>query len=193
MTRIITKAEAMSSSKWEELIRQFDQVVFLSLLGAGLRPRMARELCQDTWARLYEQWAMGKLDVLKLPGLAIVQARLLALEEHRHNARNASLDAEALAQPDPNPSLEERVHARQAADSISDALAECSPRAQALFELVMMHPEVPHRALAEQSGISVQRLRQTLCEVRARLRAALNDEPSPNAIRPEGDADHARH
>ena len=193
MTGYITKAETLSSSKWEELIRQFDQVVFLSLLAAGIRPRAARELCQDTWARLYEQWAMGKLDILKLPGLAVVQARLLAMEEHRRSARNASLDAKALEQPDPRPSLDEQLRVRQTVDTVSDALSACSPRAQALFEMVMMNPEVPHRALAEQSGISVQRLRQTLCEVRARLRAALNHEPFPASPQLEGDADHARH
>jgi RNA polymerase sigma-70 factor (ECF subfamily) len=43
-----------------------------------------------------------------------------------------------------------------------------------LFELALSNPDVPHAELAERSGISLQRLRQALCEVRARLRQAVN-------------------
>ena len=39
----------------------------------------------------------------------------------------------------------------------------------------MSNPEVSQSELASQMGISLQRFRQSLCEVRARLKAALEE------------------
>ncbi len=170
--------EAPTAPAWEALIRLYDHTVFLSLLAAGHAPLAARELCHDTWARLYEQWRAGRLDLLQLPGLAVTQARFLALEEHRRGRRGAPLGDETLQKPDPQASPEERVAARQLVDHVERALEQCPPRARELFELALSNPDTPHAVLAERSGISLQRLRQALCEVRARLRSALQEETS---------------
>jgi RNA polymerase sigma-70 factor (ECF subfamily) len=170
-------AAELTDERWEGLIRLYDHTVFLSLLAAGIRPLQARELCHDTWSRLYERWREGRLDLLQLPGLAVVQARYLALDEGRRaRAPRVGLD-EALERPDGKASPFERAAARELVGRVEVALDACPSRARALFELAMAHPDVPHAELAERSGISTQRLRQTLCEVRARLRAALDDEP----------------
>ncbi|MBK7863165.1 MAG: sigma-70 family RNA polymerase sigma factor [Archangiaceae bacterium] len=177
MNSIVASADELTPTAWAGLIRRYDHAVFLSLLSAGLTPRAARELCHDTWARLYEQWRAGRLDVLQLPGLAITQAKFLALEEHRRRARVAPIGEETLQRADPRASPEDRAVARQLVDQVEQALERCPPRARALFELALANPDTPHAALAEQSGISLQRLRQALCEVRARLRLAVKETP----------------
>lgn len=174
MNGFVASAAELSPSSWEALIRLYDHTVFLSLLAGGVKPVAARELCHDTWARLYEQWRAGRLDLLQLPGLAVTQARFLALEEHRRGHRAAPLGEDSLQRPDPHASPEERVSARQLVGHVEQALEACPPRARALFELALSNPDVPHAELAERSGISLQRLRQALCEVRARLRTAVN-------------------
>jgi RNA polymerase sigma factor (sigma-70 family) len=169
-------AAELTDERWEGLIRLYDHTVFISLLSSGIKPLLARELCHDTWSRLYERWREGRLDLLQLPGLAVVQARYLALDAGRRlRAPRAELD-EVIERSDGRASPEERVAARQTVERVESALDDCPKRARALFELALTHPDVPHAQLAERSGISTQRLRQTLCEVRARLRAALEEE-----------------
>src|ERR1051326_3409766 len=70
---------------WEDAIRRHDRRVFLSVLALGLTPDRAREVAQQTWVRLMEQHARGALENLELPGLAIRQARFLALNEHQRS------------------------------------------------------------------------------------------------------------
>jgi RNA polymerase sigma-70 factor (ECF subfamily) len=168
-------AAELTDDRWEGLIRLYDHAVFLSLLSQGVKPLQARELCHDTWSRLYERWREGRLDLLQLPGLAVTQARYLALDAGRRaRAPREELEA-ALERSDGRASPEDRAAARQLVGRVETALEACPKRARALFELAMTHPELAHAELAERSGISTQRLRQTLCEVRARLRAALED------------------
>jgi RNA polymerase sigma-70 factor (ECF subfamily) len=177
MTGFVANAAELTPTAWDALIRLYDHTVFLSLLSAGVRPQAARELCHDTWARLYEQWRGGRLDLLQLPGLAVTQARFLALEELRRGARASPIGEETLQRPDPRASPEERAAARQLVSQVERALEACPPRARALFELSLQHPDTPHAELAVRSGISLQRLRQALCEVRARLRVAVKEVP----------------
>src|SRR3954451_10246269 len=106
-------AAELTDDRWEGLIRLYNHTVFLSLLSAGVKPMLARELCHDTWSRLYERWREGRLGLLQLPGLAIVQARYLALDEARRSrSRRAALD-EVLERSDGRASPEERAAARQ--------------------------------------------------------------------------------
>jgi RNA polymerase sigma-70 factor (ECF subfamily) len=41
--------------------------------------------------------------------------------------------------------------------------------------LIYENPDLPHAEAAAQVGLSVQRVRQILCEVRKRLRAVLSE------------------
>src|SRR4051812_19895389 len=68
---------------WDELIRRHNTRVMVSLLARKHRLDEAKELAQETWMRLIDQARRGRLLDLSLPGLAIVQARLLASERHR--------------------------------------------------------------------------------------------------------------
>jgi RNA polymerase sigma factor (sigma-70 family) len=159
---------------WDDAIRQHNQRVFLSLLALGLQPDLAREIVQATWTRLMEKHAAGELPSLELPGLAIRQARFLALNELQRGETNRRVLA---AVPDlpAQPSVEQVVISREHVDRILDALAGCPPMAKTVFRLVYGDPPVPHGEVARKVGLSLQRVRQILCETRRHVRDALEE------------------
>jgi RNA polymerase sigma factor (sigma-70 family) len=164
---------------WSALIAQHDHRVVLSLLARGVRLDRARELAHDTWSRLYEQHARGRLRRLELPGLAITQAAFLAAEDARRTSQRKStpleLAPELAALADPGMSAEDRLLSRELLARASEALDSCSTRAQAVFTLAYENPDTPQADLAQKFGLSLQRVRQILCEVRAKIRAAIEE------------------
>jgi RNA polymerase sigma-70 factor (ECF subfamily) len=131
-----------------------------------------------------EKHRSGALAQLKLPGLVIVQARFLAWDERRREAMQARHHApgdgpgpEELV-VDRNPDPEQRLLTRQQAKRALDVVAASPVSAQRLFRLLYVDPTLPHARAAESLGLSVQRVRQILCELRKRVRAALEGDPS---------------
>ncbi len=161
------------NTDWEGLIAKHDHVVVLSLLSRGLRIHEARELAHDAWARLFEQFAAGRLERMELPGLAIRQALFLAADFQRARRRPTIPWEEAPELPDPTVSADARLEHRQLLRRTEVAAAGLSPRAQLVFSTVMQNPGTPQAELADRLGLSLQRLRQSLCEVRARLKGAV--------------------
>lgn len=169
---------------WQRLIEQHDRSVRLFLLSRGIPADRARELAQQTWLRLLEQSERGRLAELKLPGLAFRQAAFLASDERRRAQAGSSLPSSSVEQPaDPDGgALEERLISREQLARAGRALAACSPSAQRVFRAVYESPERPHAEIAGELRLSVQRLRQVLCEVRRTLRDAM--ERDDDATRP---------
>ncbi len=151
--------------------------VILALLANGVRLDEARELAHDAWARIFEQaTTTERLESLELPGLVIRQALYLLIESRRRTNTKARRDGaldEATEVADRHPSPEETVAGRQLLESVEAALAATSPRAQSVMSAVISGPDVLHSELAKHEGVSLQRFRQILCEVRAQLRATL--------------------
>jgi DNA-directed RNA polymerase specialized sigma24 family protein len=164
---------SMTQPDWPRLIERHQHAVVLALLARGVRLRRARELAQDAFGRLYEAHRLGRLEAVQLPGLAIRQATFLLLQELRPAHLPLEAAPEVLALEAGGGTPEQHLQARQALERTRAALQRCSPRARALYELQLDHPELAHAELAPRAGVSLQRFRQTLCEVRARLRAAL--------------------
>jgi len=167
---------------WRELIARHDRAVVLSLLARGVRLDRAREIAHDAWARLYEQHTLGRLERLELPGLAIAQAAFLAASDGRRSQRALrALPPGPLAEvadvADGNRSPEERLALKQDLATAQAVLAGCPARAQEVFSLAFQNPERPQAEIARQVGLSVQRVRQILWEVRGRIRAALEASP----------------
>jgi RNA polymerase sigma factor (sigma-70 family) len=165
---------------WRELISQHDRAVVLSLLARGVRLEHARELAHEAWARLYEQETLGRLNRVELPGLAIAQASFLAAQEGRRarkDSRHGPLESapELGALADGASSAEERLVSRQALQKAREVVSGCSSRAQEVFMLAYEHPDQPQAHIAARVGLSVQRVRQILWEVRGRIRAALEE------------------
>jgi len=128
---------------WGVLIKRHDHRVVLSLLARGVRLDQARELAQQTWARLIAQQDAGRLERIELPGIAIRQAGFLALDAARRRdaAAPGSPDTEVI---DPEASIEDRLIRREELARVQAELARCSPVARELFALLYADPEMRH-------------------------------------------------
>jgi RNA polymerase sigma factor (sigma-70 family) len=167
---LVRAALAGDGQGWAGLIERHNHRVVVSLLGQGLTIDRARDLAQETWLRLIENQRAGRLQSLVLPGLAVVQAGYLAASERRSARRGGGLVEAAETGP---ATVEDRVIERQALDRVATALAACSPAARRVFEFVYEHPELHYAEAAARLGLSSQRVKQIVCEVRKRLRDSL--------------------
>ena len=157
---------------WDDAIRRHDRRVYLSVLALGLTPDRAREVVQAAWTRLMEQHASGALTELEFPGLAIRQARFIALNElqrRKIEMRVLSSVPESL----PAPGVDRVVASRQRIERVLDALSTCSPTAQEVFQLVYATPGGNCASAAKAIGLSLERVRHILCETRRHIRKAL--------------------
>ena len=154
---------------WGDAIRLHDRKVFLSVLALGVGPESARELAQAAWTRLIEQHAAGALTELELPGLAIRQARFLAFNELQRNRTEKRVLA-AVPDPPDEPGIDRVVDSRGQIVRVLDALATCSPMAKQIFRLVYATPGGTAQSAAREVGLSLQRVRQILCETRKHIR-----------------------
>ena len=73
-------------------------------------------------------------------------------------------------------SAEARYLAAERLTRAKARLAELSPSARKVFELLYGDPHLSHAEIAARIGLSVQRVRQIICEVRKELRADLEGE-----------------
>ena len=171
---LVRAALAGDTRGWAGLIERHNHRVVVSLLGRGLGIDRARELAQETWLRLIERHRTGRLESLVLPGLAVVQAGFLAANERRAQVPGGAID-ESLAAP--GGTAEDRAIDRQQLDRVERALRDCPPSARRVFEFVYEHPELTYPEAAVRLGLSSQRVKQIVCEVRRRLRDRLKEEP----------------
>ena len=163
----------MTADPWDAAIRQYDRRVYLSVLALGLPADRAREIVQATWTRLMEQHARGAIGELELPGLAIRQARFLALNELRR-ARREHRTLAAVPDLPPPADVEQLVGSREEFARVLAAVATCSPTARQVFRLVYGTPGGSAASAAKELGLSLQRVRQILCETRVHIRAAVD-------------------
>lgn len=171
---VVRAALAGSDAAWEALVTRHEHRVVVALLARGVPLDRARELTQETWVRLMERQRAGRLEWMSLPGLAIVQAGFLATNEWRRDERHQPWPTPAEAAPEP--SAEEAAIGKERLRRVSRALDGCPASARRVFELVYDHPELSYAEVAGRVGLSVQRVKQIVFEVRKRLRAALDEE-----------------
>jgi len=175
------------SPAWDEIVRRHSHRVLLALLARGVSWDAAHDLVQEVWLRLVRQQRAGRLKSLALPGIAIAQAGWIAREEVRTRRRHETLmsgpDAAAAAtaddvEDDPKTDPAEQAIRRERLDLILRELAVCPPRARQIFSAVYGASGRSHAEVARDLGLSVQRVRQAVYEVRARIRAALKETES---------------
>jgi len=184
-TELAARALAGSSPAWDEIVRRHSHRVLLMLLARKVPWDAAHDLVQEVWLRLVRQQREGRLKSLTLPGLAIAQAEWLAREEDRTRRRRERIAEARVAGLSDDPvdtgqeaDLEERAERRERMDLVRRQLASCPPRARQIFQAVYGAGGRSHAEVARQLGISVQRLRQAVCEVRSRIRVALKEKES---------------
>ena len=173
----VVEAMSTGTDPWDAAIREHDRRVYLSVLALGFTPDRAREIAQAAWARLIEQRARGVLEDVELPGLAIRQARFLALNDLRREKVETRVLA-AVPDPPPAPDAAQVIGSRQEIERVLAALNTCTPTARKAFRLVYATPGGNAASAAKELGLSIQRVRQILCETRAQLRRAI-DERKP--------------
>ena len=174
-----TEAAARTGDRgaWTELIARHNRRVVLSLLAHGVLPAQAKELAQEAWLRLITQADAKKLPRLELPGLAIRQALFLARSEARKPGQGAeSLEDVPEAAID---SAETQFFDRERLQKAHERLQDLSPSARAVFERLYGDPQLSHAEVAARVGLSVQRVRQIVCEVCKVLRAELEAGAQP--------------
>jgi RNA polymerase sigma-70 factor (ECF subfamily) len=162
---------------WDDAIRRHDRRVYLSVLALGLAPERAREVAQAAWTKLMERHAEGAITELELPGLAVRQARFLALHELERVRTEKRVLAAVPDQPDPPPP-DRVVASKVEIDRVLAALATCPPTARKVFRLVYATPGGTPARAAREVGLSLQRVRQILCETRKQIRDAMQEDPS---------------
>jgi RNA polymerase sigma-70 factor (ECF subfamily) len=165
------EAEALRGerSAWNELIRLHNRRVVLGLIAAGLRPSQAQDLAQEAWLRLIRQADLGRLEALHLPGLVIRQALFLFKKQ---TITEVSVE-QASVEPSMSASAEERYFNRERLQRARERLGALPERARTVFTMLYQDPQLSHAELASRVGLSVQRVRQILCEVRKELRRDL--------------------
>ena len=173
-------AAAMTGSReaWSALVAKHNHRVVVTLLARGVRIDRAKDIAQEAWMRLVEQQKAGKIDRLQLPGLAITQAVFLSLEAARRESgvrRHEPIDEPAVAAclRDPRDDAERRLLTEERVSQAVEVLSGCSASAKQVFRLAYGGDGLSHAEVAERVGLSLQRVRQILCEVRAKLRTAL--------------------
>jgi RNA polymerase sigma-70 factor (ECF subfamily) len=189
---------ALPRAAWDDAFRAHNHRVVVSLVAMGVRADVAMDIAQAAWTRLIEQDRAGKLHDVRLPGIAIAQARLFALEarrreavERRRMAGSGSLDeprssgsdqgtpdAVSLLTAADDP--ERTVLNREELEHAVEVIAAASPSAQRVFRLVYGEPPLPHARVATQVGLSVQRVRQIVCELRKKIRDVFDDGGDPS-------------
>jgi DNA-directed RNA polymerase specialized sigma24 family protein len=167
------RALAGCRHSWDALIARHDRTVVLALLARGVRLAHAREAAHEAWVRLLMRQRAGGLERLELPGLAIKQAWFCALDGARRRADEGRAPVCSEAALDEGGDLEERLWGRQRLELAREALDRCSPTARRAFLLSQGSPPRSCPEIASELGLSVQRVRQILTEVRATLRRAL--------------------
>ena len=172
-----SRAMRGETAAWNALVRAHNQRVVVALLARGVRLDLAKDLAQDAWVRLIEQQRQGKLTHLSLPGLAIAQAWFLAREAARRSRRAEEEHADAaLNLPDPRADVETRLLADEQLARALDVLSRCSTSTRRVFRLAHGGEGLGYAQIAARVGLSVQRVRQIMCEVRELLRSEIRLE-----------------
>lgn len=163
------------SEAWNILIRRHNHRVVASLLARGVHIDRAKELAQETWLRLIQQQRLGRLGRIELPGLAVRQAAFLALEDARRASAARRIILASPASEWIDETNEGRILTRQQLARAQQILSECSDSAQEVFRLLFENPDRSHFEVANEIGISLQRVRQIICEVRKKIRPLLEE------------------
>ena len=177
-----------SADAWSEIARRHTHRVVVSLLSRGVPLEVAEDLSQEVWIRLIGRQREGRLRELRLPGLAIAQAAWLAREAGRMQRRHDAILGPARAPRtageidevqalDAGP--EQLAIDRERLEIVTAELSRCPARARQVFHAVYGPAGGSHADVARTLGLSIQRVRQILCEVRGRLRRALESKGDP--------------
>lgn len=162
---------------WEQHVRRHDRALVVALLARGIPLDRAKDLAQMAWTALWQRHLADELPFVELPGLAIHQAMLIDADERRLGQRRDGL---RILEMRPEPiDPDERLLSREDLRQVERQLERLAPTARDVFLHTYGGHGWSHAEIALKMGLSVQRVRHVLCEVRETLRAALEREQLP--------------
>jgi RNA polymerase sigma factor (sigma-70 family) len=172
--------EPRSQTDWNDAALRYHRRVLAAVLATGVRAARAEEVAQAAWSMLIEAERDGRLTRVELPGIAITQARYLALHELRRGTVEQRLlvvsDELATRAPDLEGSPEAQLLAKEDSQRLLRAIEQLPAAKQRAFRLLYGDPPSTYAAAAEVLGLSLQRVRQLASELRQQLRATLASE-----------------
>jgi RNA polymerase sigma-70 factor (ECF subfamily) len=156
-------------------MRRHGRRVVVALVAHGIPLERAKELAQDAWMRVIDRHRAGLIPELSLPGLIITQASFLARDDLRREGRRAKLDEprQRAHGGEVAVDLEQQLDARQQLRVVRSVLDRASPNARQVFALLYGERALSPTEVSTELGLSVQRVRQIVCELRKRMRAEL--------------------
>ncbi|MEM9462007.1 MAG: sigma-70 family RNA polymerase sigma factor [Myxococcota bacterium] len=170
----VARREPVEEIPWNEMMRRHGRRVVVALVSRGVPLERAKELAQDAWMRVIDRHRAGLIREVSLPGLIITQAGFLARDDMRRTERRARLgEPNRQASRDVALDLEQQLDARQQLRVVRSVLDRASPNARRVFELLYGEKALTPNETAAELGLSVQRVRQIVCEIRKRIRAEL--------------------
>jgi RNA polymerase sigma-70 factor (ECF subfamily) len=171
-------ANTLTDAGWTDVVREHSPRVVAAVMALGLDRDRAGDIVQQTWTELFAKIRRGELGDASFPGLAIRHARYRTFDLMRADERERRRRAGFEAVDDVPAPLPTAVAALTEAQvkAVKRALAACSPTHQQVFRLVYARPGLPHGEVAAKLGLSVQRVRQSMCELRRKLRAVIAEE-----------------
>jgi RNA polymerase sigma-70 factor (ECF subfamily) len=170
--------EAGDEVPWRALIERYSRRVVVSLLARGIGLERARELADDAWMRIIGQHRAGRLPQMKIPGLVVMQALFLARDDRRLAMRRAAVDQRIGGDYGLHGSaegVEQQLLAREQLRQIAKVVEAASPTARKVFELSFGEAARTPAEVAEELGLSLQRVRQICCELRKRIRVVVGE------------------
>jgi RNA polymerase sigma factor (sigma-70 family) len=174
-------ALAGTRAAWDARIALHHRRVVVALVARGVPLDRAHDAANEAWMRLIDQEREGRLADIELPGLAITQATFLALERARRERQRRAQPLEEGGEEavDPGVDPERRLLSREALRRAEAVLATCAARATEAFCLVYGGQGLSHAEAGERLGLSEQRVRQILCEIRRKMRSSIEDSHEP--------------
>ncbi len=167
-----SSALAGDRSAWNALIRRHNHRVVIGLIARSIAPARAQDLAQEAWARLIRQADLGRIQSLVLPGLVIRQALFLATSVDRVDMSPQAADVVELTTQSP----EEQFLTAEKLARVRQRIQKMPDRHQEIFRLLAEDSWRSHAEISERVGLSLQRVRQIICEVRKVLRREIEGE-----------------
>jgi RNA polymerase sigma factor (sigma-70 family) len=169
---LLEAAKSGQTWAWDRLIRIHNRRILNALLAQRVPLHDAKDLAQEAWLRLIERSKSGQLEHLELPGLAITQSRYLLADRRRHD-KVASARADAAQSQRDTSDQELTLDSRQMLSDLYLAFGRCSNREKQVFSQVVDNADRSYAEVGDSLGLSTQRVKQIVCDVRKKLRGAL--------------------
>ncbi|MEO0605589.1 MAG: sigma-70 family RNA polymerase sigma factor [Myxococcota bacterium] len=164
-------APPRTKCEWNAVLSKHMPTVIRRLCARGISSEDAHEFAQAAWLRIFERCRDARQARLELPGMVVVVARNLWLDEQRRRARRPRTSLDDI-EPAERIQTSSRLEGRQLLRTVERRLSDLDPRDSTIFEDVVL-AERPIREVAAEHGIGRSQAYSIVAWVRKVLQDAL--------------------